>query len=107
MGFPKNWPADCPPLDAKDAEGTVYRIAKSNPPLAAELATHHEMGRAVGAPACLRCGLSVFRDFADAVHSRRLFPKLGGFIASANLRPEHGKTKITVGRFPTHTTWWS
>lgn len=43
----------------------------------------------------------------DAVHQRLLPPKLGRWIAKGTLRPEHGKTKLTTGKQPTHTTWWA
>jgi hypothetical protein len=43
----------------------------------------------------------------DAVHQRQLLPKLGRFIAQAALVAEHGKTKLTKGTQPTHTTWWA
>jgi hypothetical protein len=37
---------------------------------------------------------------------RRLLPKLGRLIATGTLEADHGKTKLTTGRQPTHTTWW-
>lgn len=107
MNFPKNWPNDCPPLDAIDAAGNVFRIAKHNPPTDIDFATHMETGKLKSAPECLRCGLSVFREFRDAMHQRRLMPKLGQWIARATLAAEHGKTKLTSGQQPTHTTWWA
>lgn len=107
MRFPDNWPENCPPEDADDAAGIVYRIVKNVPPLPEDLATHFETNRLRNAPACLRCGLSVFREVRDVVHQRLLLPKLGEFIASADLKPEHGKAKLTPGTQPTHTTWWA
>ena len=104
--FPSNWPENCPPSDAVDASGIVFRIVKYSPPMADDFATHYETGRLPKAPPCLRCGLSVFREKHDAVHQRELMPRLGKLIAEANLRPEHGKTKLTSGMRPTHTTWW-
>jgi hypothetical protein len=107
MKFPDTWPADCPPADADDAHGQVYRLVKHDPPLAEDTASHQETGRLPHAPACLRCGLSVFREIRDAVHQRQLLPKLGGYVARATLLAEHGKTKLTKGVQPTHTTWWA
>lgn len=100
--FPTGWPQD-----AVDAEGGVFRLVKSDPPTDADLASHHETGRLPKAPPCLRCGISVFREMEDAVHQRQLFPKLGDLIATATLQPVHGRTKLTEGRQPTHTTWWA
>ena len=50
---------------------------------------------------------SVFREIRDAVHQRQLLPKLGNWIAQATFLPEHGKTKLTEGWQPSHTTWWA
>ena len=105
--FPTDWPTNCPPGDALDAVGEVFRIVKHEPPQDEDLASHHEMGKLLKAPACLRCGLSVFRGMGDAVHQRQLIPKLGNLIVHAQLQPAHGKTKLTVGKQPTHTTWWA
>lgn len=106
LGFPVNWPADCPPNDAVDAEGIVFRIVKIEPVTADDMASHHETGKLLKAPACLRCGLSVFREIQDAFHQRQLIPKLGKLVAKATLQASHGKTKLTDGKQPTHTTWW-
>jgi hypothetical protein len=48
-----------------------------------------------------------FREIHDAIHQRKLIPKLGRWIAKATLKPEHGKTQLTTGKQPTHTTWWA
>lgn len=107
MNFPKHWPSDCPPLDAVDAQGSVFRIVNNDPPVSSDLASHLETGKLPNAPPCLRCGLSVFREIRDAVHQRLLIPKLGRWIAKGTLETEHGKTKLTAGKQPTHTTWWA
>jgi len=106
MLFPDDWPKDCPPNDAEVASSEVFRIVAKDPPDITDLASHWERGRLPNAPACLRCGLSVFREIRDAVHQRLLLPKLGKLIAQATLEAEHGETKITQGKQPTHTTWW-
>ncbi len=105
--FSDGWPDGCPPGDALDAAGVIFRIVDNSPPTAADFVTHFESGRLPKAPVCLRCGLSVFEEFGDAVHQRRLLPKLGRLIAQGTLSAEHGKTKLTTGKQPTHTTWWS
>jgi hypothetical protein len=106
MEFPGDWPSDCPPADAEDAAGEVFRVVKNDPASDGDLATHRETGKLPNAPACLRCGLSVFRNAGEAIHQRELLPKLGSLIAKATLQPIHGKCKLTAGRQPTHTTWW-
>lgn len=104
--FPADWPENCPPNDAVDADGIVFRIVKAKPVTADDMASHHETGKLLKAPACLRCGLSVFREIQETLHQRQLFPKLGNLIAIATLQATHGKTKLTDGKQPTHTTWW-
>jgi len=106
LQFPSDWPNGCPPDDAVDAAGEVFRAVKHEPPGDEDFASHHETGKLPKAPACLRCGLSVFREIRDAVHQRQLIPKLGSLIAQATLQADHGKTKLTKGKQPTHTTWW-
>jgi len=107
MTFPEGWPNNCPPADAVDASGVVFRIVNNEPPMAADFVSHFESGKLLKAPDCLRRGLSVFRELGDAVHQRRLFPRLGRLIARGTLLAEHGKTRLTTGKQPTHTTWWS
>lgn len=104
--FPGDWPPGCPPPDAAPAQGTVYRIVREVPLTARDFRTAQELGRARSASACLRCGLSVLRTLADARHQCALFPALGDRMATAELRPPHGRTKLTRGKVPTHTTWW-
>lgn len=107
MQFPTDWPENCPPQDAEDAHGNVYRVVKLDPVGADDFRTQHETGRMPNAPACLRCGLSVFQDLESAQHQHDLFPKLGGFIAKGRLESKHGKIKRTpTSRAPRHTTWW-
>lgn len=106
MPFPDDWPNDCPPPEADDALEEVLRIVKDNPPSPDDMMSHHEAGRLLKAPACLRCGLSVFRLIDDAINQQRLLPRLGRRIARARLDATHGKTCVTPGQQPTHTTWW-
>ena len=105
--FPKTWPTACPPQDAVNADGEVYRIVDHDPPVSADLASHFETGRLPRASPCLRCGVSVFREPRDAEHQRSLMPKLGRWISKGALHIDHGKTKLTAGHQPTHTTWWA
>lgn len=105
LTFPKGWPAECPPVDAADAEGDIYRVVKSTPPTDGDFLSQAQLNQAVGADECRRCGLSVLRTLRDAEHCRDLNPHLGGFIALAAARPEHGKLKQTGGKKFHHTFW--
>lgn len=104
MNFPDTWPSDCPPQDAVDAEGEVFRILDHDPPAAEDFLTSFETGAFPTRPACLRCGLSVHRILADAFHTKTKYPKLGRRIAKGMLTKECGKAKQTGQG--SHTTWW-
>lgn len=106
MKFPDNWPDDCPPADAEAANGNYFRVGKNNPPVADDFKSHAERGIAPSANPCMRAGLSLLRSTDDATHQTNLFPKLGKLIFCGSLSAEHGKTKLTGGKLPTHTTWW-
>ena len=84
----------------------VYRLVNHDPPRAEDFVTHHEHGTRRKAPPCLRAGLSVFRTLDDVIHQRNLFPSLGVRVAKGALGARHGKTRLTPGKQPTHTTWW-
>lgn len=106
MTFPDDWPDGCPGVNVPEAEGVLFRIVKGDPPTPDDLRSHHETGRLPRADPCLRCGLSVFRELADAQNQRSLMPRLGGWVATGTLRAVHGKACLTPGSQPTHTTWW-
>lgn len=105
--FPTEW-ADhnCPPDDATDAAGAIFRVIKDTIPTDDDFLTHHEKGVRRG-PECLRRGLSVFQDLKAAQHCVDLFGQFGKHIATADLEPQHGKLKHTGNdRQPDHHTWW-
>lgn len=85
MTFPMDWPEGCPPDAAGTAGGRVFRIVRANPCCEADFASHHETGKMPTAPACQRCGLSVYGDQSDAVHTARKYPKIGRLIARGEL----------------------
>jgi hypothetical protein len=107
MTFPEGWPNDCPPAEAIDASGMIFRIVNREPPAPEDFVSHFEAGKLPKAPPCLRCGLSVFQELGDAIHQRRLLPKLGRLIARGEVFAQHGKIKLATGKQPTHTTWWA
>src|SRR5438128_10777189 len=107
--FPAAWPVNCPPNDATDARGTVYRTVRTNPPTADDFRSFREEGKHVRDPQkqCQACGISVLRTREDAVHHRDAFQWRGEFIAEGMLAPAHGKIKPTPAKkFPSHISWW-
>jgi len=104
--FPSDWPPGCPPNDAIDASGTVYRVVKADPCGAEDFRSHGEQGTRATSPECLRCGLSVFSDLTGAGHARAKYPALGNLIARGELHAQHGKIKASGAQSSTHLTWW-
>lgn len=109
MSNPENTAAseECPPTAAAPVEGDVWRCCKSKPPKGAEMKTHHESGRLPNADPCRRQALSVFCSETDAIHQVKLFQRWRRkFVAKATLDGSHGRSMLTKGQQPTHTSWW-
>ncbi len=103
--FPSTFPACCPPADATDAKGVVHRICMSNPATTRDFLTHEEKDLAPDADPCDRASISVFQTHERACHRMRLSPWLGTVVVSGELKPEHGKMKLTNQRSG-HINWW-
>ncbi len=103
MTFPEDWPEGCPPADATDASGEVFRMARMNPPTDDDFKSFTELGIERGDPILCR-GVSVFVLQTDAEHAARKFRNMGKILTRGVLLAEHGKSKQT-GK-PSHTTWW-
>jgi hypothetical protein len=88
-----------------DAEGEFYRIVAQDPLAEQDFQTSQEAGTFLNRSPCLRCGLSVYRDLLDAMHTRRKYPRLGTRIARGHLENNHGKVQQTFR--PSHHTWWA
>jgi hypothetical protein len=109
--FPGWFVSDCPPNDAADAGGEIFRFVANNPGQPDEFLSYHETGELAGAAACQRCGLSVFRKVGDV---RRLLRHLwrnysyknyGPHIVKRTLTPADGKIKPTGSSG--HHSWWA
>jgi hypothetical protein len=104
--LPQDCLDDCPPVDAEIADGTVFRIVRGTELQSGDFVTAEEAGKWLRNDSCQRKGLSVFRNKDEAgVHADN-FQRLGRFIAIGTLVADHGWTKLTAGRQPSHTTWW-
>jgi hypothetical protein len=79
---------------------------KTDPAGANDFRSHRELGKLPKAPPCLRAGLSTFRTLDDAERMALLFPVLGAFVARGQLDGGYGRSLVTPGRQPTHTTVW-
>lgn len=115
MASPENrWsslcPEACPPSEAADANCTVFRTVKADPPSEADFLSYLEEGKGDIKPhkQCQACGISVFRTLKDAQHQRDAIPGVYKRpIAVGQILPTHGKAMDTSSRkFPSHVTWW-
>jgi hypothetical protein len=109
--FAQEYPKDCPPSDATDADGEFFRFVKSNPATDQDFLSHCELELRPTGDSCLRCGLSIFSTEEGALrmlqHIRRSSPgvKMGNYVARIELQASDGRLKQT-GR-PPHHTWWT
>ena len=104
--FPNWFPEGCPPSTAADASGEVFRIVAAEQVTDADFRSHHELGTALAADPCARCGVSLFTSFENALHRQRLSPRLGKFLSKGVLSPQHGKTGIPNVKSG-HLEWWA
>lgn len=105
MAFPDDWPKDCPPVDAEDAAGTVFRIVAHNPPTDDDLKSYQELGILVG-PECQRHGVSTYNTIEGALRKQKLYPRFGQHIAEGALVASLGKLSLLRNRKTQHLTWW-
>jgi hypothetical protein len=109
--FPEWFVPDCPPPDAADAKGTVYRFVAEMPLKSSDFVSYHETQERPNAPACQRCGLSVFRKVEDVrellLFLWKTYPRksYGPHVVKRELSAADGKIKAT-GK-PGHQTWWA
>jgi hypothetical protein len=99
-----NWPPNCPPADAVDVGGDVYRVVLSNPPSADDFKSYHELDIPGGTP-CRRRAISVYGTRVQACHRARMSPHLGTTVARGELEACHGKMKLTNPKSG-HIEWW-
>ncbi|MFZ2727101.1 MAG: hypothetical protein WAX77_12670 [Methylococcaceae bacterium] len=108
--FPEYYPKQCPPCDAKDIEGLVFRFTDRNVPNKRDFLSHYEKNSSKDweDSACQAMGLSVFPSKDACEEMKKKVPAMRRKkIASANLNNEHGKfahTPSTTSK--RHMTWW-
>lgn len=114
MKFPDHFPAECPPPDARLAEGKVYRLVCRTPPTSADFRSwwHMYPGRKwTTDKECEACGLSVLSDKNDALAKLlRRSPygrKQWVAVAELALTPSCGRLMATPSNNSRcHCTWW-
>lgn len=113
MAWSTFFPEGCPPEDAADASGAVFRLVDDRDLTSGAFRVHVDMypqHHVNDDPHryCEACGLSVFRSKDGANQLRKIARRFrNSLLATATLSPEHGKLKHTP-RTPdcTHYTWW-
>ncbi|GEN12644.1 hypothetical protein MFU01_76810 [Myxococcus fulvus] len=103
--FPDTWPKECPPDDAVDAHGVVYRIISGEAATPEDFKSYEELGLAPNAPACSRRSVSVFNSRQGACHRLKLSPRLGKGVAEGSIDATCGKMKLTSTKSG-HIDWW-
>ncbi len=112
MNWPPHIPDGCPPPDAPDASGVVYRLVGSDGPSYDDLLPKvlEEPERDYQGMECLAAGLSVYRKRKDLsrLFSYPTFRNRTMLVAQAQLSPAHGKLKATPPKKirNSHHTWW-
>lgn len=88
--WPNHYPEACPPIEAEEVSGKVYRFTNRNNPKHKDFQSHYEQwqGRDWGSKACDARGLSVFSCLEDC-------------DAAAAAVPALRKKKICVAKLPT------
>src|SRR4051812_17760725 len=109
--FPDWFVPGCPPGDAADADGSIYRFVAANPAGPEEFRSYFETGERPNGSPCQRCGLSVFRRLEDV---RRLLHHLWKSYPNKNYGPHVVKRELSAadGRMkqtgnPGHHSWWA
>jgi hypothetical protein len=106
MPFAGNCPdTNCPPADAEEASGDVFRFVKSSPPTANDMRTWADDEKPADDP-CMACALSVLRRPEDVATARKAVPFFRKrLVAKATLSATHGRIKQT-GKHKFHFSFW-
>src|SRR5689334_8667524 len=109
--FPAGWPTGCPPSDAQEASGTVYRLLKTDQPTCGDFETWFEKGQQPQYPnptaLCQACAVSVSSSIEDLRQRMARQPDVWKHIAVGVLDAGCGVMKPTPckqDRF--HCSWW-
>ncbi len=107
--WPPHFPNQCPPADATDASGKLFRLIKENPATEFDFLSYFE--RFPSKPnhdECKSRGLSVCKTVEDLKELQKAVPALRDrVIAEANLATGMGLLKNTPSKNCTgHCTWW-
>lgn len=108
--WPDHFPHSCPPVDAIDVSGPVYRFINGRAPADRDFESHYERNAAKDwdADACVARGLSVLRNWSDCMIMRKAVPALRKKrVAVAMVVSPVGLIAPTPSNSCAgHCTWW-
>ncbi|MAJ69030.1 MAG: hypothetical protein CBB67_006570 [Alteromonadaceae bacterium TMED7] len=105
--WPKDFPNDVPPTDAKDASGKAYRLVRSNPPSDSDFVGHNREPHKKKSKnlKAKDYGTSMFRKLKNIEEAREMFKaQRDKSIAEGVLDSIHGK--ISKEREDSHFEAW-
>jgi len=112
MIWPPYFPALCPPIEATEVEGPLYRLISGKVPKPSDFHSYELLypDRDWGDKACQACGLSTHRSLQDGLENyqrlQRRIPSLRKKIAVAKANHLPGKILNTPSREDrNHYTW--
>lgn len=113
MQWPDYFPDNCPPDNAREASGEVYRLVDNNPPTPEDFQSWREQHPNEQCPKsvteCQASGLSVFTSMDDVNMARQKVKRLRKKkIAHSNLTSDLGRILHTPSQNTgeSHHTWW-
>lgn len=116
-----DWPQGCPPPEADDASGVVYRVVRNSPPRPADFLPRIKdipalTSKMSGGQLVRAWGVSVYdsyegatklRDQNDLKAVQDVVPGTRTWrVAKGTLVPAFGKMKATPKNGDTHRDWW-
>lgn len=108
--WPDDYPESCPPPNAIEMSGTVYRFINGANPAERDFQSHYERqpDKSWGEEACKARGLSILRTTADCGDMRKAIPALRKKrIAMATVTTAVGLLATTPSiSCNGHCTWW-
>lgn len=102
-------PPSCPPVDARECEGTYYRVSHGNPAESEDFFSQRQLApdkvfKGEGIDDCIVRAVSVFSLLDDAKRLLRLPKFKQANIAEVQLESQDGKIKKTFNK--SHYSWW-
>jgi hypothetical protein len=108
--WPSHFPAQCPPAQAAEVSGSIYRFINGRAPLSKDFLSHYERdpGKEWGNTECNARGLSVLRSIEDCAQMRKGVPAMRKKrIAVGTLSGGVGLiAKTPSNTCEGHCTWW-